>query len=152
MSNVLKQKIENGEITKYQIFAITICLIINIMDGFDALAIAFAAPGIAQEWSISPSMLGVLFSSGFLGMVLGSLFLGPFADQIGRRKIILFCLILTGAGMLIEFGLSRSIYFLLMSLPFIVAGIMVLKVMNRNHNENEVNKHSETELLVNQSL
>ena len=82
MSAVLRQKIEDGTMSKYQFIAITICLIVNIMDGFDALAIAFAAPGIADDWGVPPSTLGILFSSGFFGMVIGSLFLGPMADKI----------------------------------------------------------------------
>jgi benzoate transport len=86
--------------TPFQIMAVTICLVINMLDGFDVLAISFTAPEIAREWSVAPTTLGVLFSAGLAGMVLGALFIAPLADRYGRRPTIMVCLIVISAGML----------------------------------------------------
>jgi hypothetical protein len=50
------------ELAPVQIYAVLICLIINVLDGFDLLAIAFTANEIAIEWEMSPENLGILFS------------------------------------------------------------------------------------------
>jgi benzoate transport len=86
--------------TPFQVNAVTICLLINFLDGFDVLAIAFAAPSIAADWSVAPTALGIIFSAGLAGMVVGALFLSTYADRIGRRPLILVCLAIIGAGML----------------------------------------------------
>jgi len=85
--------------SEVQIKAITICFIINMLDGFDVLAIAFAASGISAEWGIGAAEIGFMLSSGLIGMVFGSLFLAPFADRIGRRATILACLVVITIGM-----------------------------------------------------
>ena len=60
-----------------------------MLDGMDVLIISYAAPAIAKAWSISPANLGVVFSSGLVGMTVGAIFLAPFADQIGRKSTML---------------------------------------------------------------
>ncbi len=94
--------------TRFQIQAIAICLTINMLDGFDVLAIAFTGPTISQDWSLSQGALGVALSAGLVGMTLGSLFIGPLADRWGRRPIILVCLVLMSLGM-IATGFSRGV-------------------------------------------
>ncbi|MCE2829864.1 MAG: MFS transporter, partial [Sphingomonadales bacterium] len=85
--------------SRLQIRVILICIAINMLDGFDILAIAFTAPAIAKEWSLNPEALGGLLSAGLAGMVAGSFLLGPLADRFGRRPIILFGLIIAILGM-----------------------------------------------------
>ena len=69
--------------------AIFICFLMNMLDGMDVLIISYAAPAIAKAWSISPANLGVVFSSGLVGMTIGAIFLAPFADRIGRKPTML---------------------------------------------------------------
>lgn len=83
-----------------QVLAVALCTVINMMDGFDILAIAFTAPAIAREWLLSPTQLGLLFSSGLAGMTVGALALSPLADHWGRRRTVLLSLILITLGML----------------------------------------------------
>lgn len=85
--------------TPFQIGVIAICFAINMLDGFDILAMAFAAPNIAKDWQLAPATLGGLFSAGLGGMVAGSILLGLLADRLGRRPIILLSLVLAAVGM-----------------------------------------------------
>lgn len=98
----LTTALERQEMTPFQISAVGICMILNAIDGFDVLAISFAAPALAKEWSLAPGELGILFSSGLVGMTLGSLLIAPLADRIGRRAMILASLIAVTLGMLLS--------------------------------------------------
>src|SRR5262250_863471 len=75
-----------------QIAVVAITVALCALDGFDVLAISFAAPGIAREWGIDRGALGIVLSMELVGMVIGSLFVGAVADRAGRRGTMLACL------------------------------------------------------------
>jgi benzoate transport len=83
-----------------QITIVTICVFLNALDGFDVLAISFAAPGIAEDWGINRAALGIVLSMELVGMAFGSLLLGNSADKYGRRPVTLVCLAIMTLGML----------------------------------------------------
>lgn len=83
----------------FQISAVTICVLLNALDGFDVLAISFASPGIAAEWGIDRATLGIVLSMELIGMAAGSIVIGNIADRIGRRPTILLCLAMMALGM-----------------------------------------------------
>lgn len=85
--------------SRHQVIAVIITVALCAMDGFDILAITFAAPGIVAAWGVDSAQLGIVFSVGLFGVAAGSLFIGPIADLIGRRAMIVACLVLLSAGM-----------------------------------------------------
>ena len=68
---------------------LVICLLLNLADGFDVMAMSYAAPALAADWSVAPEQLGAVFSAALVGMAVGSIFLGPLADVFGRRTMVL---------------------------------------------------------------
>lgn len=83
----------------FQILAVALCVLISMIDGFDVLTVAFTGPSIAADWSLTPPQLGLVFSAGLAGMVLGSILIAPLADSLGRRPIVLLCLLIMTLGM-----------------------------------------------------
>jgi benzoate transport len=98
----LAAALERQRMTPFQIAAVGLCTILNAIDGFDVLAISFAAPVLAEEWALAPGELGILFSSGLAGMTAGSLLIAPLADRIGRRWMTLGSLIGVTLGMFLS--------------------------------------------------
>ncbi len=94
---------------RFQIFAIVILVALNALDGFDVLAITFAAPGISKEWALGPGAIGIVISTGLVGMGIGSLLIAPLADIIGRRPMIMLCLATMAAGMLLS-ATAHNVY------------------------------------------
>ena len=92
--------IDQSPVKPVQISVIALCALLNMLDGFDVLVMAFAAAPIAEDWNLPLSELGALLSSGLVGMTIGAMFIAPYADVIGRRKLILWCLAGTSLGML----------------------------------------------------
>ncbi len=74
----------------------------------DVLVISYTAPSIVSFWDISPETLGVVFSSGLFGMAIGALFLAPYADKLGRKKIILISSIIISLGVFLT-AFSKNI-------------------------------------------
>jgi benzoate transport len=82
--------------------AVAICVLLNALDGFDVLAITFAAPGIAEHWGLDPAEIGIVISIGLVGMAVGSLALAPLADILGRRWTVLVSLVVMAGGMFLS--------------------------------------------------
>ncbi|WP_321396125.1 MFS transporter [Emcibacter sp.] len=97
-----REIIDREPMSGLQVFAVGICIFLNALDGFDVLAITFAAPGIAEDWGLGPDAIGIVISTGLAGMAVGSLFLAPYADRFGRRTAILASLVTMGVGMLLS--------------------------------------------------
>jgi benzoate transport len=98
-TNDPREIIDRSPMTTAQIVVVVLTVLMNAMDGFDVLSIAFASPGIAREWGIAQTGLGVVLSMELIGMAFGSVLLGGVADKIGRRPTILACLAVMVIGM-----------------------------------------------------
>jgi benzoate transport len=99
MNSDPRQILDSSSMTRMQYLIIGLTLGLNALDGFDVLAISFAAPGIAEEWGLGNAGLGFVLSMELIGMAVGSVFLGGVADKVGRRPTILGCLFAMGIGM-----------------------------------------------------
>jgi benzoate transport len=108
MTQDVRDVVREDAMSRFQVIAVTVCMAINALDGFDVLSIAFTGPRIAKEWMLAPTQLGLLFSAGLAGMMLGALLLSPLADLIGRRFLVLLGLIVITAGMALS-GLARGL-------------------------------------------
>jgi benzoate transport len=86
---------------RWKLFAVGLCVLLNMVDGYDILIVAFGAPAIKVAWHLSADDLGLLFSAGLAGMGIGGVALASLADTIGRRRVVLMCLVLTTTGMLL---------------------------------------------------
>lgn len=96
----VQDQINNTPMSGFQVLAVTVCLAINMLDGYDVLVMSFAAPFVAADWAISDTITGLLLSASPIGMALGSLFLAPLSDLFGRRRMTLWSLTAVTAGML----------------------------------------------------
>src|SRR5579862_264118 len=97
--------IDEGAMGIWQWAVVIVTVGLNAMDGFDVLSISFAAPGIAKDWGVDKATLGWVLSTELLGMAIGSVVLGGVADKIGRRPMILGCLVAMAIGM---FGAANA--------------------------------------------
>jgi benzoate transport len=95
----LHQLIDERPVGATQLLILAICFLLQVIDGFDVLAMSFAAPPLADDWQLPADELGILFSSGVLGMTLGAMFLAPWTDRIGRRTMIFRAVLVMGLSM-----------------------------------------------------
>lgn len=63
--------------------------LVLMSDGFDLGALAFAAPHLKREWSLTGSELGLLLSSSIAAGFLGPPLFGSLSDRIGRKPVII---------------------------------------------------------------
>ncbi|WP_168355881.1 MFS transporter [Sphingomonas gei] len=76
----------------YQYAIVAICVLTYAADGLDVVTLSYAAPSIIKEWGISTQMFGWASTATPIGIAIGSIFISPFADRIGRRVLTLWLL------------------------------------------------------------
>lgn len=108
MFQYFSQDIDQIKISKVQYFSIAICFLMNVLDGMDVLVVSYCAPAIAQALKLGPKTLGIVFSAGLVGMAIGAIFLAPYADKFGRKKLILASAFIMGFSVLLT-ALSENI-------------------------------------------
>jgi len=101
-------EINERPMSPFQIGVIGLCVMINMLDGFDVMVMPFAAASVSEEWQLSQVFLGLLLTSALVGMAIGSLVLAPFGDVWGRRKLMLLCLCIVTVGMLLSSQVDSS--------------------------------------------
>src|SRR5262245_24994530 len=107
MSSDPRLILRESNMTTFQIMVVVICVMLNMVDGFDVLAMSFTAPLVAQEWGVDPATLGVLLSAGPVGMGLGAICISPIADVLGRRAVIIISTAILSVGMLASAATSN---------------------------------------------
>lgn len=103
-----------------QVIVIALAMGLYALDGFDVLSISFASPGIAADWGVDRAALGIVLSMELIGMCIGSVVLGGVADRIGRRPVVMSCLVVMAFGMLMA-STASGVYDL--SLWRVITGI-----------------------------
>jgi MFS family permease len=98
----VRQHIEQSPLRACQVLVIALCVAMNMLDGFDILALSLISPTLSREWHLAPQTLGLLFSAGLVGTAVGGFALSPIADVWGRRTAILINLGLMSVGMMLS--------------------------------------------------
>ncbi len=114
--------IETSPMRFQQWLIIAMCLILLALDGYDVISISLAGAGIKEEWGLSQAELGFLLPLEFIGMAVGSIFIGSMSDNLGRRLTLIVCLLILTFGMGLS-GIAESIGVLAISRVFTGIGI-----------------------------
>lgn len=97
----ISEFIDRGNFSAQQIMIVALCLIFNMVDGFDITAMAVTAHQIGEDMQLTADKLGLVFSFSLAGMMMGAMFLATLSDIIGRRTMIIITLLLVGSTVIL---------------------------------------------------
>lgn len=86
---------------------IAIAAFLNMLDGYDMVAMAFTSTGVVNDFALTNTQFGWLLSAALIGIGIGSIFLAPLADRFGRKRLIIIALAIDILGLVMT-ALSDS--------------------------------------------
>lgn len=93
---------------------LALCFAIAIFEGFDLQSMGVAAPRMRAEFGLDNAQMAWAFSAATLGTLPGALLGGRFADKIGRKKVLMFSILLFGVmSVLTAFASQYSVLILI---------------------------------------
>lgn len=72
-----------------------LCFATIVFDGYDLIVYGSVIPDLLEyePWGLTPQRVGTIGSVALAGMLVGALAVGTLTDLIGRRKVLLVCLV-----------------------------------------------------------
>lgn len=102
----LRESIDSRPMSRYQWFVVALATVLMGLDGYDVQAMAFTANPVSTDLDLTGTELGLLLSGGLIGMALGAIWVGPFADRFGRRRMLMIAMIINAAGLFLSASAS----------------------------------------------
>ena len=118
--------VDQGHLGRQQLLVVGLCLILNMLDGFDITAMAVVATSVSSELGLTADQLGWIFSFALAGMMAGAMLLAPVSDLIGEWGCLLVINVLLVAAM--AFNQYASFFVVLMRYLCICRDGQVIKV------------------------
>lgn len=112
--------------TKRHLFIGVALFMTFVIEAWEMMIIIMVSGSIAGDFGLSPVQVGSLIGSIFLGMIPGTYVWGIIGDKIGRKKSIIYSLILFGVISLISsFSVNfEMLYALRMLAGFALGGVL----------------------------
>jgi AAHS family 4-hydroxybenzoate transporter-like MFS transporter len=79
--------IDHSRIGRAQYVALALCALLMLSDGFTTQAFSYIVPVLANDWHLPKSILGSIFSSVLIGLMIGNFGISPFAKRFGTKKM-----------------------------------------------------------------
>ena len=77
--------LENRPLGRFHFVTLALCFLILFVDGLDFGSANVGAPAILRAFGAEPGAMGAVFSWGYFGIFLGSVFFGMLGDRYGRK-------------------------------------------------------------------
>lgn len=112
--------VDNQRLGHHTLQLLVLSFLAMMADGYDILALAYAAPDIVRDWGVERSALGPVFSAGLFGILFGAPLFGYVGDRFGRRPAIIGGCIIYG---LCTLAAARAPSLMVLTLLRFVTGI-----------------------------
>jgi AAHS family 4-hydroxybenzoate transporter-like MFS transporter len=87
-----------------------LCGVVLLLEGYDIAAIGYAVPSIADAWRLAPSSFTPALVAGNVGLLIGSVGVGILGDRLGRKPVLIGCVVVFGTFSLFTDAFAGSLF------------------------------------------
>ncbi|MGC1778105.1 MAG: MFS transporter [Xanthobacteraceae bacterium] len=88
--------INRSPLSGFQALVVILCSLVVLLDGFDTQSISFVAPMVAAHIGVKVAAFGPIFGAAQIGQMIGVLLVGPVADRVGRKSMVILAVTVFG--------------------------------------------------------
>jgi len=103
------QLLDQQPVSRFQLQVMALCAAVVFFDGFDTQVIGNLVPAISSEFQVPRQAMAPVGVAGLVGLMLGALSLGPLADIVGRRIVIIVSTLVFGVMTVATGALADSV-------------------------------------------
>jgi MFS transporter, AAHS family, 4-hydroxybenzoate transporter len=96
MNRTPDDRAEEGADGAKRAFALFVCFLVIVLDGFNTTSISFVVPRLALDWHLSPASFTPVFVATNVGAALGFIGTGPLVQRLGHRMAGVVSVVLFG--------------------------------------------------------
>ncbi|MEU9025738.1 MFS transporter [Actinomadura sp. NPDC048394] len=93
-------RLERLPTSRWHVKVRTFIGVVTFFEAFDQLLIASAMPVLIKQWGLGTGQVTFAITSGSVGMLLGALAAGWLADKVGRVRMVMLGVLVTGLSSL----------------------------------------------------
>lgn len=98
MYEQVKNAIAAGKLNAFHVLLMFMSMFVVLTEGYDLVIFGSIKGQIIAEWGIDQVTAGMLGSAALAGMMVGSFSLGILADMLGRKRVLICCVVLFCLG------------------------------------------------------
>lgn len=109
-----QQRLDQSAVTGPMVRLWLLAASLIALDGFDFFIIGVALPFLQRDLDLGPAAVGAVAAAAVAGSLLGSLFLGPLTDRLGRQPMLIADVVLfvaATAGTALAWNLTSLLVF-----------------------------------------
>jgi AAHS family 4-hydroxybenzoate transporter-like MFS transporter len=88
---------DDARLSRVHLRVTWLCAMVLFLEGYDIAAVGFAIPSLIDAWHVPPSAFTAALTAGSFGLLCGTLIAGPLGDRIGRKPVLVGCVVIFGA-------------------------------------------------------
>jgi AAHS family 4-hydroxybenzoate transporter-like MFS transporter len=79
-----------------------LCGVVLFLEGYDIAAVGYAVPALVDAWKIPAASFTKVLTAGNIGLLLGSVWVGLLGDRLGRKPVLIRCVVAVGVLSLVS--------------------------------------------------